>query len=100
DRDDDVLLARLPVPVGGLSRDAPAEGLEPVGRPTEGEDVFDGRHRGSYALDLQLGLPPAADHAERARAFPGQMLRGGAGRRSGTEAAELIGLDQRERLVP
>ena len=37
-------------------------------RPAVGDDALDRRHRGADARDLRLGLPAAADHAERARA--------------------------------
>ena len=49
---------------------------------------------------LALGLPAAAEHAERRGAGSGEILRGDAARGAGPELAELVRLDHRRHLRP
>ncbi len=61
--------------------------------------LLDGGDGGADARDLALGLPPAADDAERAGVRLRQVARGDAARRPGAELAEPVGLDHRDRLA-
>ena len=63
-----------------------------------GDDPLDPRQRRADARDLRLGLPAAADHAERRRARPGEVLRRDPARRAGAQLAERVGLDHRDEL--
>ena len=93
DRDDDVLRGGLRVRLGRLGADLGAEGLQALGRPAVGDDALDRRQRCSDRLDLRLGLPAAADHAERAGALPGEVLGGDAARRTRPPLAGRVRLE-------
>ena len=72
DRDDDVLLGRVAVALAGLGADLLAERAQALLRPAVGDDSLDPGQRLPDARDLALGLPAAADDAERARAVCGR----------------------------
>ena len=82
-RDDDVLAAGVAVRLALLGANPPAELLEPLLRPAVDDDVLDRRHRLADALHLALGLPAAAEDAERRDAGSSEELRGDAARGAG-----------------
>ena len=57
--------AGVAVALAGLGAGALAEGREPLGGAAVGDDPLERRHRRADRRDLALGLPAAADHAER-----------------------------------
>ena len=75
DRDDDILLGRLAVALAGFGADLVAEREQVLLRPAIGDDLLDPGQRLPDACDLALGLPTAADDAERARVLLGKVLR-------------------------
>ena len=88
------------VPLGLLGAEALAERLAPLLVAAVGDDPLEPGQRGAHALDLALGLPAAADHAERLRIGARQVLRRDGARRAGAPLAEPVGLDDREQLGP
>ena len=97
DRDDDVLLRRVAVPLRLLGAEALAKPA-PVLVAAVGDHALDPGSAARMRLDLALGLPAAADHAERLRVGAREVLRGDRARRSGAPLAEPVGLDDREQL--
>ena len=88
------------VPLGLLGAEALAERLAPLLVAAVGDDPLEPGQRGTHALDLALGLPAAADHAERLRIGAREVLRRDRARRAGAPLAEPVGLDHREQLGP
>ena len=64
-----------------------------LGRAAVGDDALDRGQPGANRPDLRLGLPAAADHAQRARSTPGEMLRRDAARGSGPSLPGRIGFE-------
>ena len=91
--DDDVLAAGVAVRLALLGANPLAELLESFLRPAVDDDVLDRRHGLPDALHLALGLPAAAEDAERRDAGSSEELRGDAARGAGPELAELVRLD-------
>src|SRR5204862_1062807 len=98
--DDDLLRTRVAVALAGLGAYALTEGLELLRRAAVSDDAPDRRHGGPDTRHLALGLPAAANHAERPRAAPREVLRCDAACRSGAQLAEPVGLDDGSELGP
>ena len=79
--------------VGGLAAEPLAELRQPPLVAAVDDDLLDRRQRLADAQHLRLGLPAAADHAERPRAGAGEMPRSDGARCAGAQAAEPVRLD-------
>jgi thiosulfate/3-mercaptopyruvate sulfurtransferase len=99
DRDDDVLLARLAVALGGFGSDPPTELLERLRSAAERNHSLDARDGRTDTGDLRLGLTTAPDDAERRRTGARKMLRGDAARGTRAELAEPGRLDDSGKLA-
>ena len=92
--------AGVAVALAGLGADLLAEREQALLGPAVGDDPLDRRQRLADARDLALRLPAAADHAERARAFAGEVLRRDPARCAGAQLAHPVRLDHRRELGP
>src|SRR4051812_697822 len=75
-----------------------AELRQALGRPAVGDHPLDARQCLADTGDLAARLPAAAEHAERRRAFPGEVSRGYAAGGAGAELAELVSFDYAREL--
>jgi hypothetical protein len=83
---------------GRLGADPLAEALEPLLAAAVRDDALDRRHRRANRGDLALGLPAAADHAQRSRPRARQVLGRDAARSAGPELPEPVRLDHGDEL--
>ena len=93
DRDDDILLGRVAVALTGLGADLLAERAQALLGPAVRDDLLDPGQRLADTRDLALSLPAAADDAECARVWLGQVLGGHAAGGTGAQLAHPVGLD-------
>ena len=92
--------AGVAVALAGFGADLLAEREQALLRPAVGDDLLDPGQRLPDARDLALGLPAAADDAERARVRLGQVLRRDPARGAGAQLAHPVGLDHGRQLAP
>ena len=98
DGDDDVLPGRVAVALARLGADLLAERAQALLRAAIGDDALDPRQRFADAGDLALGLPAAADDAERPGLRLGQILGRNAAGGAGAQLAHPVGLDHARHL--
>jgi hypothetical protein len=94
----DVLGRRLAVAFARLGLDLLAERAETLLVPAVSDDRLDRRQRLSNARDLAPRLPAAADHPERRRGVPREVLRRDTACCARAQLAELVRLDHGREL--